>query len=167
MPRRSRITASITASGCILFAVCQLAAAEVASTGKHCLWRVTNARAPVYLLGSVHSLQRADYERVPLIEDAIKQSQQILFEVDPKQDETFAKKLREAARLPRGQQILGKISPKTYNYLRKIAINGLAEWQHLYPWLSQCFWNIRDSRASVLYTASIITSRRWRAATPR
>jgi len=86
------------------------------------------------LLGSVHSLQRTDYERVPLIEETIKRSQQIVFEVDPKEDQTFAKKLAEAARLPRGQQILGKISPKTYNYLRKITINELAEWQHLYPW---------------------------------
>lgn len=71
---------------------------------------------------------------MPLIEDVVKQSQQIWLEVDPKEDQAFAKKLVEAARLPRGQQILGKISPKTYNYLRKITINGLAEWQHLYPW---------------------------------
>jgi uncharacterized protein YbaP (TraB family) len=69
-----------------------------------------------------------------LVEETIKRSQQIVFEVDPKEDQTFAKKLAEAARLPRGQQILGKISPKTYNYLRKITINGLTEWQHLYPW---------------------------------
>jgi len=57
-----------------------------------------------------------------------------LFEVDPKEDQIFAAKLREAARLPRGEQIQGKISPKTYNYLRKITINGMAEWQHLRPW---------------------------------
>ena len=54
--------------------------------------------------------------------------------VDPKEDQTFATKLGAAARLPRGEQIRGKISPKTYNYLRKITINGMAEWQHLYPW---------------------------------
>lgn len=79
-------------------------------------------------------MQRTDYEQAPRVEEAIKQSQLILFEVDPKEDQTFAKKLGEAARLPRGQQIQGKISPKTYNYLRKITINGMAEWQHLYPW---------------------------------
>jgi TraB/PrgY/gumN family len=77
MPRRWRITASIAASGCILLAVCRLAAAEVASNGKHCLCRVTNARAPFYLLGSVHTLQSSDYFRTPVIEEAIKQSQQI------------------------------------------------------------------------------------------
>jgi uncharacterized protein YbaP (TraB family) len=111
-----------------------LATAEAASSAKHCLWRITNARAPFYLLGSVHALQRSDYENAPSVEQAIKQSQLILFETDPKQDQTFAKKLAEAARLPRGEQIRGKISPKTYNYLRKITINGMAEWQHLYPW---------------------------------
>jgi len=57
-----------------------------------------------------------------------------VFEVDPKEDEVFATKLRAAARLPRDEQIVGKLSAKTYNYLRKITINGMAEWQHLYPW---------------------------------
>ena len=130
----SRIVASVAVAGIIFVFVSGLSAAEVAASAKHCLWRVTNARAPFYLLGSVHALQRADYEKAPVVEEAIKQSQLILFEVDPKQDQTFAKKLAEAARLPRGQQIRGKISPKTYNYLRKITINGMAEWQHLYPW---------------------------------
>jgi len=130
----SRIVASIAATGIIFAFASGLAAAEVATIGKHCLWRVTNARAPFYLLGSVHALQRTDYEKAPEVEQAVKQCQLILFEVDPKQEQTFAKKLGEAARLPRGQQIRGKISPKTYDYLRKITVNGMAEWQHLYPW---------------------------------
>ncbi len=121
MRRRSGITASIGASGCILLAVCRLAAAEVASNGKHCLWRVTNARAPFYLLGSVHALQPSDYFRTPVIEEAIKQSQQIWFEVDPK-DESFGEKLRDAAKLPKGQLVQSKIHPKTYEYLRKITL---------------------------------------------
>ena len=130
----SRIVAFAATTSTILLALSRLAAAPATSNGKHCLWRVTNARAPFYLLGSVHALQRSDYEQAPRVEEAIKQSQLILFEVDPKEDQTFAKKLGEAARLPRRQQIQGKISPKTYNYLRKITINGMAEWQHLYPW---------------------------------
>jgi uncharacterized protein YbaP (TraB family) len=130
----SRIVASIAATGIIFALTSGLTAAEVAANDKHCLWRVTNARSPFYLLGSVHALQRTDYEKAPAVEEAVKQCQMILFEVDPKEDQTFAKKLGEAARLPRGQQIRGKISPKTYNYLRKITVNGMAEWQHLYPW---------------------------------
>ena len=130
----SSFVSSLTATGVILVAVSSLATAEIASNAKHCLWRVTNARAPFYLLGSVHALQRRDYDQVPSVEEVIKHSQLILFEIDPKEDQTFARKLGEAARLPRGQQIRGKISPKTYDYLRKITINGMAEWQHLYPW---------------------------------
>ena len=130
----SRIVASIAATGIIFAFASGLAAADVVASYKHCLWRITNARAPFYLLGSVHALQRTDYEKAPEVEQAVKQCQLILFEVDPKQEQTFAKKLGEAARLPRGQQIRGKISPKTYDYLRKITVNGMAEWQHLYPW---------------------------------
>ena len=130
----SRIVASVVATGFVLLSLSRLAGAEINSGGKHCLWRITNARAPFYLLGSVHSLQRSDYDTVPAIEQAIRQSQKIMFEVDPKEDVVFATKLRAAARLPRGEQIKGKLSPKTYNYLRKITINGMAEWQHLYPW---------------------------------
>jgi uncharacterized protein YbaP (TraB family) len=78
-----------------------VATAEVAASAKHCLWRVTNARAPFYLLGSVHALQRSDYEKALAVEEAIKQSQLTLFEVDPKEDQTFAQKLGAAARLPK------------------------------------------------------------------
>src|SRR4249920_3058760 len=123
----SRIVDSVAGIAIIFAFVSGLAAAEVAGSAKHCLWRVTNARAPFYLLGSVHALQRSDYEKAPAVEEAVKQSQLILFEIDPKEDQTFAQKLGAAARLPRGEQIRGKISPKTYNYLRKITINGMAE----------------------------------------
>jgi uncharacterized protein YbaP (TraB family) len=85
-----------------------LQAGDISSTGKHCLWLITNAPAPFYLLGSVHALQPSDYSRTPVIEEAISQSQQFLFEFDPKEDEAFAKKLREAARYPRGPADSGK-----------------------------------------------------------
>src|SRR5437899_11511620 len=115
MPRRSRIMRSIAASGCILLAVCRLASGELASNGKHCLWRVTNARAPFYLLGSVHALQSSDYFQTQVIEEAIKQYQQIWFEVDPK-DESFGEKFREVAKLHSGQLVQSKIHQKTYEY---------------------------------------------------
>ncbi len=130
----SSIAVIVTATGIILSAAFRLPAADVASNTKHCLWRVTNARAPFYLLGSVHELQRSDYETAPVIEQAIRQSRKIVFEVDPKENDVFATTFRAAIRLPRGQQIVGKLSPKTYKYLQKITLNGMNEWQHLYPW---------------------------------
>jgi len=133
-PIRRLADASIALGGFIFACVSHLPAADISSTGKHCLWRITNAPAPFYLLGSVHALQPSDYRRTPVIEEAISQAQQFLFEFDPKEDETLWKKLREAARYPRDQQILGKIGPKTYKYLQKITISGMNDWQHLHPW---------------------------------
>src|SRR5207247_11303025 len=69
-----------------------------------------------------------------MIEQAIKQSQQILFEFDPKDEATLAQKLREAAKLPNGQLVTSKIHPKTYEYLRKITLSGMNDWHHLRPW---------------------------------
>ena len=87
----SRIAALVAGTATIFVFASGLAAAEVAASAKHCLWRVTNARAPFYLLGSVHALQRSDYDEALAVEEAVKQSQLILFEVDPKEDQTFAK----------------------------------------------------------------------------
>jgi uncharacterized protein YbaP (TraB family) len=131
---RRQTGASIVFGSILLANAHWLQAGDISSTGKHCLWRITNAPAPFYLLGSVHALQPSDYTRTPVIEEAISQSQQFLFEFDPKEDEAFAEKLREAARYPRGQQILGKVGPKTYKYLQKITISGMNDWQHLHPW---------------------------------
>jgi len=114
--------------------IASLAAGAENSSGRHCLWRITNAPAPFYLLGSVHALRPSDYHQTPVIEQAISQSQQFFFEIDPKEHETFGKKLVEAAKYPQGVQILGKINPKTYAYLRKITVSGMGIWQHLHPW---------------------------------
>jgi len=56
---RSQITACIAASELIV-SFYPVSAADTSSNEKHRLWRITNARAPFYLLGSVHSLQRSD-----------------------------------------------------------------------------------------------------------
>jgi uncharacterized protein YbaP (TraB family) len=103
----SRIVAFVVGTGFVLLSLSRLAGSEINSGSKHCLWRITNARAPFYLLGSVYSLQRSDYDAVPVIEQAIRQSQKIVFEVDPKEDAVFATKLRAAARLPRANRLRG------------------------------------------------------------
>jgi uncharacterized protein len=134
MPSRSRIVGFIAATAISLLGISRLSAAEAGAKERHCLWRVTNARAPFYLLGSVHALQASDYQRAAVIEDVIRQSQQIFFEIDPKEQGIFAEKLRAAAKLPKGQEIRGKINTKTYTYLRKITVGGMREWQHLHSW---------------------------------
>jgi uncharacterized protein YbaP (TraB family) len=131
---RRLISVWIAVGGIVFLGTSHLPAADISSTGKHCLWRIANAPAPCYLLGSVHALRPSDYQRTPAIEEAIKQSQQFFFEFDPKQDEAFAKKLADAAKYPKAGQIREKINPKTYAYLHKITLSGMNDWQHLRPW---------------------------------
>jgi uncharacterized protein YbaP (TraB family) len=95
---------------------------------------VTNARAPFYLLGSVHKLRGSDYPLGPVIDNAIKESQQFFFEYDLTKDGAFSEKMRAAAKYPDGVQIKGKIRPETYKYLQKITLSGVNTWQHLKPW---------------------------------
>src|SRR5581483_5810094 len=101
--RRWQIAAELAASGWRHRIASACAAGGGVANHKHCLWRVTNAPAPVYLLGSVHALQPSDYIRTPVIEEAIKQSNQILFEMAPKEEAAFQQKFREASKLPKGQ----------------------------------------------------------------
>ncbi|MEY2481470.1 MAG: uncharacterized protein QOI04_2397 [Verrucomicrobiota bacterium] len=117
----------------------KMLAADPSATGKHCLWRVTNARAPFYLLGSVHALRPRDYPLAPVIADAIQQSQQFWFEIDLRQDELFTKKVKAAAHYPKGVHIKDKINPKTYAYLMRITQRGTDVWEDLKPWAIALF----------------------------
>lgn len=110
-----------------------------ASGGRHFLWRVTNAAAPVYLLGSIHDLRASDYPMPAVVDNAIQQSQQFYFEFDPKRDNEFARKLVAAAQYPNGVQLKGRVRDETYKYLMKITRSGYNVWPHLKPWAIAMF----------------------------
>jgi uncharacterized protein YbaP (TraB family) len=111
-------------------------ASDTPGGGKHCLWRITSAKAPVYLLGSIHAMSPGDYPLAPVIEDAVKESQDFWFEVDPRNpaQRLFSQKIIANAVYPKGVGIKEKINPKTYAFLQKITVNGMESWQHLRPW---------------------------------
>ena len=103
--------------------------------GKHCLWRVTNAKAPFYLLGTMHSLRLTDWKFATGIEEAIRQSHQFWFEIDPNRGDLFMKKLIAAAKYPQGTLVRDKINPKTYAALVRMTPGGnMGMWQQLKPW---------------------------------
>lgn len=104
------------------------------SGGKHFLWRVTNAKAPFYLLGSVHRLRDIDYPLPSVIDQAIGQSQLFYFEIDPNRDDEMGRRLEVAAKLPRGAEIKDRIHQKTWDYLRTGARGGNFDWVHLRAW---------------------------------
>ena len=53
---------------------------------KCCVWRVTNAKAPFYLVGSVHALGRDDYPLPSPYELASKDAKRLLFEFNPNRE---------------------------------------------------------------------------------
>ena len=86
---------------------------------KCCVWRVTNAKAPFYLVGSIHALSKKDYPLPKPYDIALKDSTRFLFEFDPTQHAEFQKKFEAAAKYPPGQDIRSKISPELVAWLRK------------------------------------------------
>lgn len=107
--------------------------------GKHCLWRVTNAKAPFYLLGSIHRLHNGDYPLPTVVDRAINESQQFYFEIDPNRDGDFSRKLEAAAKLPHGIEIKDRVHAKTWDYLRTTAHGGNFEWTHWKAWAVAMF----------------------------
>src|SRR5258707_13315868 len=86
---------------------------------KCCVWRVTNAKAPFYLVGSIHALSKKDYPLPKPYDIALKDSTRFLFEFDPSQHVEFQKKFEAAAKYPPRQDLRSKISPELMAWLRK------------------------------------------------
>src|SRR4030095_14463492 len=86
---------------------------------KCCVWRVTNAKAPFYLVGSIHALSKKDYPLPKPYDIALKDSTRFLFEFNPTKQPEFQKKFEAAAKYPPGQDIRSKISPEFLTWLRK------------------------------------------------
>src|SRR5260370_1718417 len=86
---------------------------------KCCVWRVTNANAPFYLVGSVHALGRNDYPLPSPYELALKDAKRLLFEFNPNRVAEFKKKLAAAGKYPPGQDIRSRIDPRLLAWLRE------------------------------------------------
>jgi uncharacterized protein YbaP (TraB family) len=86
---------------------------------KCCVWRVTNAKAPFYLVGSIHALSKSDYPLPSPYEIALRNSKRFLFEFDPSKHEEFEKKFEAAGKYPPGQDIRSRIHPELLAWLRQ------------------------------------------------
>jgi uncharacterized protein YbaP (TraB family) len=114
-----------TADGWITFVLCNVAvvlaipAHAVQARPKCCVWRVTNAKAPFYLVGSVHTLGEDDYPLPAPYEITLKDAKRFLFEFDPTRQTEFEKKLNAAAKYPPGEDISSKIDPELFAWLQQ------------------------------------------------
>jgi hypothetical protein len=86
---------------------------------KCCVWRVTNANAPFYLVGSIHALSKSDYPLPVPYEIALSDSKRFLFEFDPKRHVEFERKFEAAGKYPPGQDIRSKVDPELLSWLRQ------------------------------------------------
>ena len=86
---------------------------------KVCVWRVTNAKAPFYLVGSIHALSKNDYPLPAPYEIAKRDSKRFLFEFNPNRHVEFEKQFEAAGKYPRGQDIRSKIDPELFAWLRR------------------------------------------------
>jgi uncharacterized protein YbaP (TraB family) len=80
---------------------------------------VTNAKAPFYLVGSIHALSKKDYPLPAPYEIALRDSTRFLFEFDPNRHAEFEKKFAAAGKYPPGQDIRSKIHPELLAWLRQ------------------------------------------------
>jgi hypothetical protein len=100
---------------------------------KCCVWRVTNAGAPFYLVGSIHALSKKDYPLPSPYELALQESRRIVLEFDPSRHAEFEKKFEAAAKYPRGQDIRSKIDPELFAWLRQNILPVKADPRHDKP----------------------------------
>ena len=107
---------SLLIGSTLLFAVPVRAAQRLP---KCCVWRVTNAKAPFYLVGSIHALSKKDYPLAAPYEIALRDSKRFLFEFDPNRHVEFEKKFEAAGKYPPGQDICSKIQPDLLAWLRQ------------------------------------------------
>lgn len=124
-----------------------------------CVWRVTNAPAPFYLVGTIHALSGKDYPLPKAYDQALRDSQQLFFEIDPDRlsGSDFSKKFAVAATYPQGDDIRHHVHPQTWNFLQKRFREsnylGKSFWlgehyvpglQNLRPWaVAYYIWGIR------------------------
>src|SRR6266487_180347 len=108
--------------GLVLLGVTPLSATAVSPAKKFpkcCVWQVTNAKAPFYLVGSIHALSKKDYPLPAPYEIALRDARRLLFEFDPTQHAEFERKFEAAGKYPPGQDIRSKIHPELLAWLRR------------------------------------------------
>src|SRR5882762_12008857 len=109
---------------------------------KQFLWRVVNAPAPFYLVGSMHALHRDDYPAdLGEFNRAIDQSQKFIYERDPNANDPMDlwRKLSAQGTYPRGVTIQQKVRPSTFALLKRIARIPQGAYETQKPWAIAAF----------------------------
>jgi hypothetical protein len=144
------------AVGCALLATL-IISSNSASAATACVWRVTNAPAPFYLVGTIHALSGKDYPLPKPYTEALKNSQQFFFEIPPDPHGEFSNLFDAAAVYPKGDDIRRHVHPQTWTFLQKrfresnylgkswdLGEQHIEGLQNLRPWAIAYFvWGVR------------------------
>ena len=102
------------------------------------VWKVSNASGSIlYLGGSIHALRSTDYPLPSEYTRACDASNQLVFEIDPKEMGGAGKGLLKAGEYPKGDSLKKHVDPRTYDYLRRFfgALNvPEAKFAKFRPW---------------------------------
>lgn len=152
----TRSLRGIVASGALLATVVFTLPSARAATA--CVWRVTNAPAPFYLVGTLHALSGKDYPLPRAYSQALHDSQRFYFEISPiDPQDKFGEAFDRAASYSGGDDIRRHIHPQTWNFLQKrfresnylgkgfhFGEHYVAGMQNLRPWaIAYYIWGIR------------------------
>jgi uncharacterized protein YbaP (TraB family) len=131
----------------LFVAICAVAGelfttANAAPRQRDFLWRVVNAPAPFYLVGSMHALREEDYPAdLNGFNRAIDESQKFIFERDPKANDpdVLWRKLSAVGTYPHGLTVQQKVSPSTFALLKRIARIPRGAYETQKPWAIAAF----------------------------
>ena len=107
---------------------------------KHSLWKVEGRTNALYLFGSIHFLKKDFYPLPQPIEDAYKQAQVVVFEVDLGEMEAPESQVKmvQSGQYPEGQTLKSNLSKETYakleSYLTETGLPA-AVFDPLRPWM--------------------------------
>jgi uncharacterized protein YbaP (TraB family) len=101
----------------IAFAFALVASATCSNAATACIWRVTNAKAPCYLVGTIHALSGSDYPIPAAYDQAYRESKRLVFETyfDPQGD--YGREFDKASIYPKGDGVQRHIHPKTWQII--------------------------------------------------
>jgi uncharacterized protein YbaP (TraB family) len=131
-----------------------------------CVWRVTNAKAPCYLVGTIHSLSGSDYPIPAAYDQVYGESKRLVFETyfDPQGD--YNRRFVKTMAYPKGDGLQRHVHPKTWQIITanfgNASIFGKPGWvgetyldagiQQLRPWaITDLFYGIPGYSDEHLY----------------
>ena len=117
MPNQLPIRAYVYA----LFALAAAALCNTATAATACVWRVVNAPAPFYLVGTIHALSGHDYPLPKPYYQALKDSKRLLFEVDPHPKSNFGHDFVRALYTRKATAFSGMFIPTLGNIWQRIS----------------------------------------------